>query len=66
MIKKYDVAYCLNSTYSETEFSDDSKHIAGAYIQKGEYGIHIYEAVREYVDSYRTEEYVSKQGGIWI
>lgn len=60
--KKYGVAYCLSGTYPESEFSSDSKHIAGSYIQKGEYGIHVYEAIREYVNSYRMEKYVGKQG----
>ena len=58
--KKYAVAYCLSKTYPGSEFSSDSKHIAGSYIQKGHFGIHVYESIRNDVDTYRGKKYVSK------
>ncbi len=57
---KYGVAYCLSKTYPNTEFSSDSRHVSGSYIQVGSYGIHVYEAIREYVDIYQQKKYVSK------
>ena len=58
--KKYAVAYCLSKIYPGSEFSSDSKHIAGSYIQKGRFGIHVYESIRNDVDTYRGKKYVSK------
>ncbi len=58
--KKYAVAYCLGKTYPGSEFSSDAKHIAGSYIQKGRFGIHVYESIRNNVDTYRGKKYVSK------
>jgi len=60
--KKYGVAYCLSKTYPSSQFSSDSKHIAGSYLQKGSFGIHVYESMRNYVGSYRKTKYISKHG----
>ncbi len=57
---KYAVSYCLSQAYPETKFSSDSKYVSGAYIQKGEFGIDMYEKLREFVDSYRDKKYQSK------
>ena len=58
--KKYAVAYCLSKSYPDSEFSSDSKHVAGAYIQKGSLGIDVYESIRNHVDLYIERPYVSK------
>ena len=58
---KYAIAYCLNKAYPDTEFSKDSKHISGAYLQKGSYGLDTYESIREYVDEHTSKEYLSKR-----
>lgn len=59
---KYAVSYCLSKTYPGTSFSSDSKYVSGAYLQKGEFGIDMYEHLREFVDSYREKKYQSKHG----
>ena len=60
--RKYGVAYCLSNTYPSSKFASDSGHIAGAYLQKGNFGTHVYDSVRNYVDSYREKAYISKHG----
>ena len=60
--KKYGVAYCLSNTYPSSKFASDSGHVAGAYLQKGNFGTHVYDSVRDYVDSYREKGYSSKHG----
>lgn len=57
---KYAVAYCLSQSYPNSEFSNDAEYVAGAYLQKGSFGIDMYEKIREYVSQYRSEKYVSK------
>jgi hypothetical protein len=58
--KKYAVAYCLYSIYENTEFSRDAGYVSGAYIQKGDFGLDMYEGIREYVNIYRKNKYRSK------
>ncbi len=57
---KYGVAYCLSQTYLNTEFSSDSRHISGTYIQLGSYGLQVYQSIRDYVDTYKKNKYPSK------
>ncbi len=57
---KYAVAYCLSKSYPDSEFSADAGYISGAYLQKGDYGIDTYEAIRDFVDSYRSQPLPSK------
>lgn len=58
--KKYAIAYCLSSIYENTEYSSDAGYISGAYIQKGDFGLDMYEAIRDFVITYKQKEYVSK------
>ncbi len=58
--KKYAIAYCLASSYPESEFSSDARHISGAYLQKGEFGLDMYESIRQFVSIYRKNAYLSK------
>lgn len=60
--KKYAVSYCLAEAYSESEVSRDARHVSGAYLQKGEFGIDVYERIRAFVDEYRKAPYASKHG----
>jgi len=57
---KYSIAYCLSKTYPNSEFSSDSRHISGSYIQVGSYGIQVYESIRKFVNAYQQKKYVSK------
>ena len=57
---KYAVSYCLSSAYPESQFSKDASYVAGAYIQKGSRGLHVYESIRDFVDSYMNKKYISK------
>lgn len=57
---KYAVSYCLSSAYPESQFSKDASYVSGAYIQKGSRGLHIYESIRNFVDSYISKKYISK------
>lgn len=57
---KYAVSYCLSLFYPDSEFSSDAKYVAGAYLQKGEFGIDMYESIRGFVDEYRNTPYLSK------
>ncbi len=59
---KYSVSYCISKSYPNTKVESDSKYISGSYIQKGEFGIDVYEALRKFVDSYRENKYRSKYG----
>jgi hypothetical protein len=59
---KYAVAYCLSRAYPESEFSQDAAYIAGAYLQKGDYGINMYEDIRSFVDAYQIQALESKHG----
>lgn len=59
---KYAVSYCLSKTYKGSSFSSDAAHISGAYLQKGGYGLDMYESVRDFVDSYLQKKYMSKHG----
>ncbi len=58
--KKYAVAYCLSNSYPDSAFSKDAGYIAGAYLEKGNFGLDMYEGIREFVSSYREKSYVSK------
>ena len=58
--KKYAVAYCLSNSYPNSEFSEDSVYVSGAYLQKGDFGLDMYEEIREFVSSYRKKRYLSK------
>lgn len=58
---KYAVAYCLSQAYPNSEFSEDAAYISGAYLQKGDYGIDMYEDIRDFVDNYRKEPLLSKR-----
>ena len=58
--KKYAVAYCLSSAYENSEYSKDAGYVSGAYIQKGELGLNVYEAIRDYVTIYKQKKYLSK------
>jgi hypothetical protein len=58
--KKYAVAYCLSTTYENSEYSKDARYVSGAYIQKGELGLNVYEAIRDYVMTYKQKKYLSK------
>jgi len=58
--KKYAAAYCLAASYPDSEFSSDAKHISGAYLQKGSFGLNMYEDIRQYVSTYRKKPYLSK------
>jgi hypothetical protein len=58
--EKYAVAYCLAVAYPESEASYDAQYVSGAYIQRGEYDIDVYERIRDFVDEYRKKPYVSK------
>lgn len=60
--KKYAIANCLANAYPDSEFSSDAKHISGAYLQKGEFGLDMYENIRKYVSKYREKAYLSKHG----
>lgn len=60
--KKYAVSYCLSRSYPHTEFSKDAGHISGAYLQKGDFGLDMYEQIRIFVDSYKDKKYLSKHG----
>ncbi|WP_281560801.1 T6SS amidase immunity protein Tai4 family protein [Thalassomonas sp. RHCl1] len=57
---KYAVSYCLSKAYSDSVFSKDAAYVSGAYLQKGKYGLNVYESIREFVDLYRQEAYNSK------
>lgn len=57
---KYAVSYCLSLSYSDSEFSSDARYVAGAYLQNGEFGIDMYEAIRGFVGNYRKTSYLSK------
>lgn len=57
---KYAVSYCLSLSYSGSEFSSDARYVAGAYLQKGEFGIDMYESIRGFVDEYMNTPYLSK------
>jgi len=57
---KYAVSYCLSKAYPDSAFSDDASYISGAYLQKGKYGLDLYQSIREFVDLYRKEKYRSK------
>lgn len=59
---KYSVAYCISKSYPDSNIESDSRYISGAYIQKGDFGIDMYEVLREFVDSYRKNKYQSKHG----
>lgn len=59
---KYAVSYCLSKIYPNSNFSTDAAHISGAYLQKGSYGLGMYESVRDFVDSYTQKKYISKNG----
>ncbi len=58
--KKYAVAYCLSNSYPDSGFSKDAGYISGAYLQKGNFGLDMYEGIRKFVSSYREKSYVSK------
>ena len=57
---KYAVSYCLSKSYSGSSFSNDARYISGAYLQKGNYGLDMYESIRDSVDSLTKTKYVSK------
>jgi hypothetical protein len=57
---KYAISYCLSSAYLESQFSKDAGYVSGAYIQKGSYGLHVYESIRGFVDLYTAKKYNSK------
>lgn len=57
---KYAISYCLSSAYLESQFSKDAGYVSGAYIQKGSYGLHVYESIRGFVDLYIAKKYNSK------
>ncbi len=59
---KYAVSYCLSKAYEGSDFSKDAAHISGAYLQKGNYGLDMYESIRDFVDAYTQKRYVSKHG----
>jgi Type VI secretion system (T6SS), amidase immunity protein len=59
---KYAVSYCLSKAYKGSEFSRDAKLMSGSYIQNGSYGIDVYESIREFVDTYTKQKYMSKHG----
>ena len=58
--KKYAVAFCLSSAYENSEYSTDAGYVSGAYIQKGDLGLNVYEAIRDYVTIYKHKKYLSK------
>ena len=58
----YGIAYCLSQAYPGSEFASDSLYISGSYLQKVDFGIHVYEAIRDFVDAYRQKRMVSKHG----
>lgn len=57
---KYAISYCLSNVYPDSVFSKDAGYISGAYLQKGSYGLHVYESIRVFVNGYIENEYVSK------
>ena len=57
---KYAVSYCLSKSYQGSNFSSDAAHVSGAYLQKGSYGLDMYESVRDFVDLYSQKKYMSK------
>jgi hypothetical protein len=57
---KYAISYCLSTTYPDSVFSKDAGYISGAYLQKGSYGLHVYESIRNFVNDYVKNKYVSK------
>ena len=59
---KFAVAYCLSKSYPDSACSEDSSYVSGAYLHKGHHGIDMYEKIRQFVESYRKEAYVSKHG----
>jgi hypothetical protein len=59
---KYGVSYCLSLSYSDSGFASDAKYVAGAYLQNGEFGVDMYEAIRGFVENYRKTPYLSKHG----
>lgn len=58
----YAISYCLSKAYQGSNFSSDAGHISGAYLQKGSYGLDMYESLRDFVDSYTQKKYMSKHG----
>ena len=58
--KKYAVAYCLACSYPESVFSEDAEYVSGAYIQKGEFDLAVYEKIRDFVANYKKIPYLSK------
>lgn len=59
---EYAIAYCLSKSYVGTDYSSDARHIAGAYLQKGESGLDKYQSIRNYVDQHIEKDYTSKHG----
>ena len=59
---KYAIAYCIFKSYPNTNIESDAKYVSGSYIQKGEFGIDMYEMLRKFVDSHRKNKYQSKHG----
>lgn len=57
---KYAVSYCLSKAYPDSNYAKDALYISGAYLQKGSYGLHVYESIRNFVDGYIQKKYVSK------
>lgn len=57
---KYAMSYCLSTAYPDAVFSKDAGYISGALLQKGRYGLDMYESIRAFVDLYRQEKYSSK------
>ena len=58
--KKYAVAYCLSKTYSDSQTSKDTGYISGVYLQKGDFGLDMYEEIRAFVSLYKEKPYNSK------
>jgi hypothetical protein len=50
----------LSYAYENTEYSKDAGYVSGAYIQKGDLGLNVYEAIRDYVTIYKQKKYLSK------
>jgi hypothetical protein len=57
---KYAISYCLSTTYPDSKFAKDANYISGAYLQKGSHGLHVYDSIRNFIDVYVKDEYVSK------
>src|SRR5690554_3157439 len=57
---KYAISYCLSTTYPDSVFAKDAGYVSGAYLQKGSYGLHVYESIRNFVNDYVKNKYISK------